>query len=445
MKKYLIHIIILFLEIPAISQDQKNIELIDQWIDTSIVKGPENARFNDVWGFSFGGENYCALGSTEGTHIFSVKKDRLEFLDFKPGKYQSLQVIHRDYKTYRNYLYAVCDEGMSSLQIFNLSYLPDSISLVYDSNAFFQVCHNIFIDTSKAKLYACGPDNLGLKILDISEPVNPQLIYEFNEVNYVHDCYVRNDTAFLNCGFDGLQVYYFGGPIPVQRGLIDFYPDQGYNHSGWLSPKGYKYAFIDETEGTKIKLCKIDDLAQIHIDEQFGSSAYKDNVPHNIFMLDQLAIVAYYKEGLRIFDTGTAPVGEISCYDTYSEDSEYKLNGAWGVYVFPDKDQILISDRQNGLFLFHFPITIFEGGVGGTFITSSPFIDENSYLIPRDHFTEDQLFFTIATIDGKVIYSRENYNNWVQIPIDLAPGVYVYSIFNVDGQLLEGGKFVKGN
>lgn len=419
--------------------------LTDQWNDTTIQKGPEDARYNDVWGFEANESNYCVIGSTFGTHFFEVKKNGLNYLFAKEGLYSSPTVIHRDFKTYRNYLYAVCDEGSSGLQVFDLQYLPDSVSTVYASTSEFTICHNIYIDTVKARLYACGPDNIGMKIFDLSDPENPSLILNFTTVNYVHDCYVRNDTAFLNCGFDGLHVYDFGEVVPMQLGILDFYPQQGYNHSGWLSPDGSNYAFIDETEGTKIKLCEINNLSQIQIDQQFGSASFTDNVPHNVFLLNRLAFIAYYNEGLRIFDTGLSPVKEIGAYDTFDPDTPYKLNGAWGVYVFPDMDQILVSDRQNGLFLFSFPVHVLDQSSSGTFVTSSPFIDENSILIPRDLLTTSDLYFGISTIDGKVIYEQESYLNWVGIPVDIAPGIYIYSIFSSDRQLLESGKFAKAN
>ena len=73
------------------------------------------------------------------------------------------------------------------------------------------------------------------------------MYYEFTAVNYVHDCYVTNDTAFLNCGFDGLQVYNFATIPPLQLGLMDFYAGQGYNHSGWLYEDKSKYVLIDES------------------------------------------------------------------------------------------------------------------------------------------------------------------------------------------------------
>lgn len=419
--------------------------LLDAWNDTSIIQGPENARFNDVWGFEQEGSLYCVLGSTEGAHFFEISNDQLTFIDFEPGRFQGSTVIHRDYKTYKNYLYAVCDEGISGLQIFDLSYLPDSVVKVYDQPAYFSICHNIYIDTIKAKLYACGPDDYGMKIFDLTDPVNPQLVYDFTMANYVHDCYVRGDTAFLNCGFDGLQIWDFGFAMPHQLGILDFYPNQGYNHSGWLSPSGKNYVFADETEGAKLSLCRANQLSQIQINQQFGASQFQNHVPHNVILMEKLAFVAYYNLGLRIFDISTSPIKEVGFYDTFYQNTQYKLNGAWGVFVFPNNDLILISDRQNGLFLFTFPIQVFESTPDNLVVTNSPFIDENGIIIPKHYFELDNLYFTITDVSGQVIYNQENYLNWVNIPLNLSAGTYIFGVFNEDRNLLESGKFIKAN
>lgn len=418
--------------------------LLDQWTDSTLMIGSESAIFSDVWGFEVQDSQYVVLGSTEGAHFFQIKNNRLYLKDFIPGAFQNAIVRHRDYKFYRNHIYAVCDEGPSSLQIIDVSTLPDSVSLVYDNSAYFQTAHNIAIDTLKAKLYVCGPNSVGMKVFDISIPDSPVLINDFTDVAYVHDAFVSADTAFLNCGFDGLRVYDFGGSVPILKGILDFYPDQGYNHSGWMNDSRTKYVFTDESEGTKLKLCELGDLSKISVKERFGNSDYKELVPHNVIVLEDLAVVAYYNAGLRIYDISRYPIKEIGAYDTYPDESNYKLNGAWGVYLFKDQNQILISDQQYGLFLFEFPIQIWEQGPNnGTFITSTyPFIDKNGILISRDYFDEDGLFFTVTDATGAVVYNHESYTNWFGIPLGLSPGTYIYGIFNSDRQRLEGGKFI---
>ncbi len=437
---------LVLMSLGSFSQTQKNVTLIDNWTDLSIEKGQEDIVFNEVWGFSQNGENYGVIGSSIGAHLLKVEKNSLDFIGFEPGRFQSKLVEHRDYATYKNYLYAVCDEGTSSLQIFDLSNLPNGLEKVYDDDTFFQICHNIFIDTNRAKLYACGANNMGMLVFDISSPENPLLEYTFNELDYVHDCFVRNDTAFLNAALEGLFIYDFEPEIPVQLGIIDFYPNQGYNHSGWLAPSSKKYVFADENQGTKLKLCTWeDDLSKISIIETFGTRDFEDFIPHNMIVLDQLAFVSYYNEGLRIFDLSDFPIREIGVYDTFPGNGNFKFNGAWGVYVFENSNQILISDRQSGLFLFSFPIQVLNNPKEGTFVTSVPFLDEEGILIPRDHLREDNLFFAIHGIDGSSIYTQQNFLSYLNIPLEITTGIYIFSIYDEFGNFLESGKFVKAN
>lgn len=440
--------IILFYSINdlALSQDQKNILFLDNWTDTTLVASPEKIRFNEVFGFSHDSENYAVIGSNAGAHILRIENKSLQFVDFVPGRYQHVTVENRDYSIYQNYLYAVCDEGNSSLQIMDLSYLPDSVSLIYDSDLLFMTAHTVFIDTLHAKMYACGTNSAAMKIFSLADPEFPELMSDFNMVGYVHDCHVVNDTAFLNCGYDGLRIYNFSGGMPLLLGQLDFYANQGYNHSGYIADSHNQYAFTDETEGTKIKLCYLDNLADIKVDQEFGTAHYNTNIPHELVLLENLLFCAYYNEGLRIFDLSVLPVREIGSYDTYPVNSNFKMNGAWGVFVFEEDNLILLSDRQSGLFLFSFPVKQLEANLNqNTYVTNVPFIDGNRMLIPRPHLKTEGLSFTVSSVSGQIIYKQENYLNWIEIPLNLAVGNYVFAIYDDNGELLESGKFLIAN
>ena len=42
-------------------------------------------------------------------------------------------------------------------------------------------------------------------------------------------------------------------------------------------------------------------------------------------------------------------------------------------------------------------------------------------------------------------YDQANFLNYVNIPLTLATGTYIYAIYDEFGDLIEGGKFVKAN
>ena len=209
--------------------------------------------------------------------------------------------------------------------------------------------------------------------------------------------------------------------------------------------KGIVMFLLMKPRGARIRECTWDELSGISISETFAVFDYQDYVPHNIVLLDNLAFVSYYNKGLRIFDMSSAPYQEIGVYDTFNKDTNYKLNGAWGVFVMEAENRILVSDRQNGLFLFSFPIDVLNTKNRGTFVTSSPLLDENSVLIPRDDLDSDGLTFTIAGIDGRIFYAQENFANYVNIPLSLPAGTFVYTIYNEFNDFVDSGLFVKAN
>lgn len=352
--KYLLFAIILTTPLLTQAQGFENVTLLDSWHDESLPTIHQQMRYNEVWGFVQNGEEYAVIGSTLGTHIFRLTDDDLlQEVDFVPGAFQG-QVVHRDFHDYEGYLYGVCDQGNSTLQIMDLQYLPDSVSLVYNSSAFVTTAHNIFIDSATAKLYLAGPLPTALRILSIENPTQPEFAGEFFGVSYVHDFFVRNDTAFLNCANQGLVIADFSDPAnPQPLGSLDTYPDQGYNHSGWLSENGDKYVFADETDGMRMKVCDVSDLSNIEVLGLFSSGVSDNSVAHNLQMINDTVYVSHYNDGLQVFDVSNPVEPErIAWYDTFAGDESYAFNGAWGVYAFLPSRRILISDRTSGLYLF---------------------------------------------------------------------------------------------
>jgi choice-of-anchor B domain-containing protein len=332
-------------------------------------------RYSSCWGFVQNGLEYGVIGSTEGHHIFQLTAaDSFQLIDFVPGRYVSSQAITREYKTYQNYLYATADEGSGSLQIMDLSYLPDSVVLVADiQNTTIGKIHNLFIDTSNALLFACSVTPflngqemslVPLKVFSLQDPLNPTILWEGpNDISEVHDVFVRDNLAILNCGYDGIRVYNFTNPTSPQfLSNLSFYQEQGYNHQGWLTPNNETYVFADETPGTRIKKAQLTPSNNLTIQSVFGT----ENEPylktaHNIQCTNEFAFVAYYNDGLRIFDIRTNPPQEIAFYDTHQDinGNTFSMWGAWGIYTLLPSQRILVSDRISGFFLFSFDRNLF--------------------------------------------------------------------------------------
>ena len=192
------------------AQNITELSQLYNWDDPNIVGSSfYDNKYNEVWGFIQNGTEYGVIGSTDGTHFFDVSdpSQTTELEDaFVEGKATGGLIIHRDFHDYQGYLYAVADEGASSLQIIKLDGLPASTEVVYDSDEIFVKAHNIFIDTSQALLYAMAVKTFNgsssMKILSLEDPENPVEINSFPSPDLnlpiVHDGYVENGIGFFN-------------------------------------------------------------------------------------------------------------------------------------------------------------------------------------------------------------------------------------------------------
>jgi len=418
--KRIILFLYLFCTILLQAQEQKNITFLDNWNEDTLVTNTSNVRYSGCWGFTRNNSEYAIIGSTEGTHFFKLSNEnKLIQCGFVEGRFNSSQVVHREFKTFGNYAYSICDEGNSSMQIIDLSYLPDSVVKVADlQNLYFGKTHNLTIDTTNALLYAClvtpivagSPLSLvPLRVFSLADPINPVLLWEGpSDIPIVHDCYVRDNIALLNCGDEGLRVYDFTNPsTPIYINNLTFYQDQGYNHQGWLSPDGLTYVFADETNGKRVKKCIVGSDYSIQVQSFFGTNYENNSVPHNIMCTNQFAFVAYYNEGLRIFDIRNAPI-EIASYDTYPTSSIFKMNGAWGVFSNYLSGRIIVSDRQNGLFLLHFDQSVFMNEAADEFSVYPNPASKNGKFIVRSAYDEIAEFtVTLYNIAGELIMTEK--------------------------------------
>jgi choice-of-anchor B domain-containing protein len=335
-----------------------NVDLLYNWHDTSLALNYRDSRYNDVWGIEKSGREYAVIGSTFGTHFLDVTDPSNTYeVDRVPGKVQGSGLNHRDFHSFGNFLYGVCDQGDGSLQIIDLQYLPDSVHLVYNQDSLLIRAHNVFVDTSSALLYACATthnDNstYGMEVFDVSNPVDPQLVYT-HAGNYIHDVYARNDTVFMHAAIDGMLIYDFtieNAPTPL--GALPSYPFQGYNHSGWLNKQGDVYVFADENYGLPLKVCDVSDFSNIQVLSTFSSAVSDSSIAHNIMIKGNYAYCSYYNDGLQIFDiSDPSNPFKVGWYDTFPSAQKDDYRGAWGIYAFLPSGRILISDRNTGLYV----------------------------------------------------------------------------------------------
>jgi choice-of-anchor B domain-containing protein len=435
-----------FLMITNQNYAQFNTNLLFHWDDSTLVgSNAYDNTYNEIWGLNINGREIAVIGSTAGTHFFDVTEPALSSqIAFVAGAYTGPGVIHRDYHDIEGYLYIVCDEGSTStLQIVDITNLPNSVNTVYDSNSLLNKVHNIFIDTATTKLYACATGE-AMEVFSLTDPQNPSLIYTYNNVGHVHDAYVKNDTAFLNCGNDGLRIMDFTmvntlGDNPNELASFISYPDAGYNHSGWLSDDGTIYAMQDENHGYDIKILDVSDYTNISVLSTFNSGVDVNSMAHNGIIKDNLLYVAYYHDGLRVFDISDPfNPNEVNSYDTYAPNNHASYKGAWGVYPYLNSGNILVSDMQSGLY-------VIELNTNSTSVKQEL---DNTFIYPNPISSTFKIYHTAATeieiydIAGKMILTKKIDTNSNTIYRNrITNGLYIYKIYNND-MLIKSDKII---
>ena len=445
MKNLILTLTTCFLSILSFSQ--LNSTLLFHWDDTTIIGSAayDNA-YNECWGFEVNNTEIAVIGSTEGTHFFNVTDPQNSTeVAFVAGAYTGSGVVHRDYHDYQGYLYIVCDEGWSTstLQIVDISNLPTSVNVVYDSDSLFNTSHNIFIDTATSKLYACA-SNSAMDIYSLDIPTLPNLIYSYTDVGHVHDAYVRNDTAYLNCGNDGFRIIDFhyldlgGGMAWDELASFTSYPDAGYNHSGWLSDDGTIYAMQDENHGYDVKIMDVSDLNNITVLSTLNSGENAQSMAHNGIIKGDFLYLAYYHDGLRVFDISdpSNPI-QICNYDTYSPSSYNSYKGAWGVYPYLPSGNIIVSDMQSGLYVLDCTVPV----------NSVKNINQNLNIYPnpaKDYFNvnKDAKRIEIYDISGRKITQKIIEIEHKFYREDIVNGLYIYRLFNKRDLEIENGKII---
>ena len=347
------------------SQNSENLELLFNWNDETIIgtTAYDNA-YNEIWGVVVNNREFAVIGSTAGTHIFDVSDPENSLqVQFIPGAAFGPSIIHRDYHDRNGFLYAVSDEGNSSLQIIDIHSLPEMVTVVYDSNELIKTSHNIFIDENLDMMYACnvrsvnsGGSATSLAIFDIENPLNPihLLDYEVPGTSYrVHDMWVKNDTAFLNNGGDGLYVVDFSNmDSPQILGSLTDYPDKGYNHSGWPTSDLSSYVLADEDWGYDLKVLDISNLSDINVLSTFSSEVDPNSIAHNPIIKGNYLYVSSYHDGLQVYNISNQQNPyKVASFNTYLLEDHNSYRGAWGVYPFLPSGNILVSDMQYGLYV----------------------------------------------------------------------------------------------
>ncbi|MEL6864452.1 MAG: choice-of-anchor B family protein, partial [Bacteroidota bacterium] len=242
MFKRLLFVCCLGLSFGLSAQDISSNMIFHSSYDDDTLPTHSFGTFNDVWGYAANGREYAFMGSAAYIHVFDVTDPKnLQQLAQIPG---GETTVWRDFKTYKDHLYAVSDGTTEGLIVFDLAHLPDSMPITYQNTEFFNNTHNIFIDQTHGRLYNT---NSPVQVLDVdTDPAQPTLLKNLilPVGDGIHDLFVIDHMAYLSSGFDGMFIYDLTDlDNPVLKARLE---TNGYNHSGWLTEDGQTMIVAEE-------------------------------------------------------------------------------------------------------------------------------------------------------------------------------------------------------
>jgi hypothetical protein len=262
-------------------------------------------------------------------------------------------------------LYAASDEGNADgvgVWILDLSDPSDPQPLA-EIRAPDASVHNLHF--GQDHLFLASAQNAEVAIYDVADPTTPERIATWPVAAGVHDVTWVDQTLYVASpgGFTVLDVTEPAEPKAVLEYTVEpGNPTAGF-HNVWPSQDGSHLFSSHEGLGGQLNVWRLSDSGP----ERVG--AWPDQEPnclHNVHVRDEIAYVSWYLEGVRIFDvTDPADPVLIGWYDTFHETEQQPgdmpdIRGAWGVW--PYGDHVVVSDSETGLWWFdYYPRVVTAG------------------------------------------------------------------------------------
>ncbi|MBL7827816.1 MAG: choice-of-anchor B family protein, partial [Saprospiraceae bacterium] len=309
-----------------------------------------NQTLANIWGYtSRSGHEYALLGASKGLIIVDITNpDAPQQIVQIPGP----DNLWKEIKTYSNYAY-ITSEGGSGIQVVNLKNLP-SPNLQYhyyrgDGAILNQLntIHALHIDTVKGFLYAWGGNLFGggAKIFDLKpDPYNPVYVGKYDQLGYIHDGFVDNDTMYachIYAGyFSMVDMTNKSAPVLLATQTTPL----AFPHNTWLSNDSKTIIATDEKPGSYLVSYDVSDPTDIVELDRMQYTPGSGSVVHNTYTYKNWAVSSWYTDGFNIVDmTRPDNLVQVANYDTYGG-SGSGYNGCWGVYPYFPSGNIIASN-----------------------------------------------------------------------------------------------------
>ncbi len=311
---------------------------------------PYADQLSNLTGWSDGaGHEYAIVGTFDGTSIVDITDPttpvEVQFVDGNNS-------IWREVRTYGNYAYVVTEAGGGLLCI-DLSNLPASVDYNYtDCGIGLSTGHTVFCDENGiVHVFGSNIGNGGDQMLDATvDPLDPEFVGEVDEW-YIHDGYVRGDTLWAGNIYNGwFSVWDISDKTSPELWAQQSTPDD-FTHNVWLTDDNQILFSTDEVTNAVVASYDVSDLTDIIELDQFQANPGTNSIPHNVMVVGNYLVTAYYRDGVVITDaTDPSNMIKIGEYDT-SPLSGNGFNGAWGAWPYLPSTNIIVSDMEEGLFI----------------------------------------------------------------------------------------------
>ncbi len=309
-----------------------------------------NQTLANIWGYTGrDGKEYALLGAAKGLIIVDISNpDAPQQIVQIPGPNN----LWKEIKTYSHYAYIVSEGGMG-IQVVDLKGLPSpNLSYHYYKgdgaiNNQLNAIHALHIDVNKGFLYAWGGNlfNGGAKIFDLkSDPYNPKYVGKYDQLGYIHDGFVDQDTMFSGHIYAGQ----FAIVNMANKNAAELLATQGtpgaFTHNTWPTDDRKTLFTTDEINNSFLSAFDISDPTDIKLLDKIQSNPGSNSIVHNTYILRNWAITSWYKDGFTIVDA-TKPdnLVQVGNYDTYPTAGS-GFDGCWGVYPFFPSGTLIASN-----------------------------------------------------------------------------------------------------
>ena len=302
------------------------------------------------WGYtSPDGRRLALTGTSAGLSIVDVTDPRrprpIALVSGEPSAW-------REVKTYTHYAY-VTTEAKAGMDIIDLADV-DHPRKVRSWSETFKSAHTLWIDERRELLFVNGSgadegNRNGMRILSLDpDPENPREVGSFGDY-YIHDSFTRGNTLYASAIYDGFEsLLDVRDPARVQE-VTRFFTGGRLTHNSAMTRDGRYLFTTDERAGRPLEGWDVSEPGSPRkVTEYIGRPG---TIPHNVMIDEDRLLVSHYTEGVHLLDIRDPEQPRLMGYYDTLEAPATGFQGAWGAYIFPGSDLIVVSDINGGLFI----------------------------------------------------------------------------------------------